>query len=143
MTVTYAGYSLSNQQIMGGELHEDKEKLDPSTNKDLEKQSEQQVQETAKEEKEEKDADDDTSEEPSFEDVKLASKFHVFMACSACYMAMLLTSWGATVTQTGAPASYDVSTENLWIKIVTQWIAAGLYTWTLTAPYIFPDREFA
>jgi len=141
LTVTYAGWSLSNTHIMGGELHEDKqEKLDtPATDKkDLEKQSDQHVQE----QKDEAEEAAEEAENASAEDVKLATKFHIFMACSACYMAMLLTSWGATVTETGAPSSYDISTENLWIKTVTQWVAALLYTWTLVAPYMFPDRQF-
>jgi hypothetical protein len=142
LTVTYAGWSLSNTQIMGGELHEDKEEnLQPSSEKDTEKQSEQHVQEKEREKDEAEEAAEEAAE-ASAEDKQLATKFHVFMACSACYMAMLLTSWGATVTETGAPSSYDMSIENVWIKVVTQWVAAGLYTWSLVAPYLFPDRQF-
>jgi len=144
LTVTYAGYSLSNQQLMGGELHDDKtEKLENPSNKDVEKDAKPEESSTKQEKQEKEDEEEESADaDVSSEDVKLATKFHIFMACSSCYMAMLLTSWGATVTETGAPTSYDISTENLWIKMVTQWFAGFLYTWTLVAPYMFPEREF-
>jgi len=146
LTVTYAGYSLSNQQLMGGELHEDKtESLEPD--KDAEKQSkdDKQVQEAAKEkEQDEKAEAEEETATASSEEAKVASKFHFFMACSACYMAMLLTSWGANEYDAHSPTkAYDIDTENMWIKVVTQWVTAVLYIWTLVAPYMFPDREFA
>jgi len=146
LTVTYAGYNLSNQQFMGGELQDEKEaKIVDSSSAKSDKDVEKQVQEDAAKKQEKEDEAQEQSEEAveaSRDEVKLACKFHIFMACSGCYMAMLLTSWGATMTSTGSPTSYDVSTENLWIKMVTQWAAALLYTWTLVAPYLFPDRSF-
>jgi hypothetical protein len=29
-----------------------------------------------------------------------------------------------------------------WIKILSCWVCAGLYIWTLVAPILLPDREF-
>lgn len=29
-----------------------------------------------------------------------------------------------------------------WVKILSCWVCAGLYVWTLVAPLILPDREF-
>lgn len=36
----------------------------------------------------------------------------------------------------------DVGWTSVWVKIVTQWVAAALYCWTLLAPSLFPDRVF-
>jgi hypothetical protein len=30
----------------------------------------------------------------------------------------------------------------VWIKVASQWAAAALYTWSLVAPAVFPDRAF-
>lgn len=29
-----------------------------------------------------------------------------------------------------------------WIKMLSCWVCAGLYVWTLVAPIILPEREF-
>lgn len=29
-----------------------------------------------------------------------------------------------------------------WIKILSCWVCAGLYVWTLVAPILLPEREF-
>ncbi len=36
----------------------------------------------------------------------------------------------------------DVGWTSVWVKVVTQWCVAGLYIWTMVAPYVFPDRDF-
>lgn len=30
----------------------------------------------------------------------------------------------------------------VWVKISSSWVCIALYTWTLIAPVMFPDREF-
>jgi hypothetical protein len=30
----------------------------------------------------------------------------------------------------------------MWVNIAAEWTALLLYTWTLTAPLLFPDRDF-
>jgi hypothetical protein len=34
------------------------------------------------------------------------------------------------------------STATLWVKVAAQWFTLALYTWTLVAPKLFPDRAF-
>lgn len=31
----------------------------------------------------------------------------------------------------------------VWVKIVSSWLCLALYTWTLAAPALFPDRDFS
>jgi hypothetical protein len=68
------------------------------------------------------------------------SFFHLIFALASMYIAMLMTGWG-----TGAEERdlIDVGWTSVWVKIVAQWATAGLYGWTLAAPIVFPDREFA
>jgi len=150
LTVTYAGYNLSSQNLMGEKPDEEKALKPNSDSKDVQNKSavsdgEQGSAETA-ETKQNSDDDAETEEEAesSVDEVRQTTRFHLFMACSAAYMAMLFTSWGTgdSVSPNAVPTSYDINVENVWIKIVTQWITAVLYTWTLVAPYAFPNREF-
>ena len=30
----------------------------------------------------------------------------------------------------------------VWVKIVSSWLCAGLYIWTLIAPVVLVDRDF-
>ena len=84
--------------------------------------------------------------------------FHVVMAAGALYMAMLLTNWGTGSFQpqsnVTAPSpsggksvvkfhSNSTGTAQMWVKIVSEWLAIILYTWTLVAPRVCPGREFA
>lgn len=32
---------------------------------------------------------------------------------------------------------------SMWIKIISSWLCAILYTWTLVAPIVMPDRDFS
>lgn len=66
-----------------------------------------------------------------------ASKFHLVMAASACYACMLLTDWGGSLDGQSGPGLHTV-----WIKIASQWLTILLYTWSLVAPLLLPDRVF-
>merc|ERR1712166_1184526 len=84
--------------------------------------------------------------------------FHVIMAAGSLYMAMLLTNWGtgslsapngtdSTPSSSGAVPSHvyisnTTGLAQMWVKIASQWVAILLYTWTLIAPRVLPDREF-
>eukprot|EP00466_Bigelowiella_natans_P012320 jgi/Bigna1/86029/estExt_fgenesh1_pg.C_70293 len=35
------------------------------------------------------------------------------------------------------------SVESFWVKVCSQWLIMILYTWTLLAPTLFPDRDFS
>lgn len=69
------------------------------------------------------------------------SFFHVVFALASMYSAMLLTGWGNAGRE--GKDIIDVGWPSVYVKIGSLWITAGLYVWTLVAPLIFPDREFA
>jgi serine incorporator 1/3 len=72
-------------------------------------------------------------------------KLNVVMALIACWVAMTLTGWGTIEELSVAhnAANPTVSRANMAIIGVSQWLAIGLYIWTLAAPRLFPDREFS
>ena len=71
-------------------------------------------------------------------------RFYLVMAVTSMYLCMLLTNWGnrESVDDQGH-ADDTTSKENLWVKVVTQWVVAGLYTWSLIAPLVLRDRDFS
>lgn len=72
-----------------------------------------------------------------------AAVFHVMMAVACMYFGTLLTDWGTASPEHGSISQYDVGWASAWLKVGTQWSIILMYTWTLIAPYVFPDREFA
>jgi uncharacterized membrane-anchored protein len=72
-----------------------------------------------------------------------SSKFHFIMAMASMYMAMVLTNWATISQAASATPTYDLGKETMWIKIVSQWLTVILYTWSLCAPYVLSNREFA
>jgi hypothetical protein len=67
------------------------------------------------------------------------SLFHLMFALATLYVMMTLTNWYS-------PSS-DINTfsENpaaMWVKIVSSWLCAAIYMWTMIAPMILSDREF-
>lgn len=85
---------------------------------------------------EEEETHEDT-EELLAEQTRRAWQFQVMMASGACYACMLLTDWGEASPRSGLGGKTSV-----WIQIVSQWLAALLYTWSLVAPYVLTNREF-
>lgn len=69
------------------------------------------------------------------------SFFHIIFALASMYSAMLLTGWGG-VGEEGKDI-IDVGWPSVWVKIVSQWLTALLYCWSLAAPVLFPDRDFS
>ena len=68
------------------------------------------------------------------------SFFHAIFALASCYTAMLMTDWGS-----GQGTSRDqigIGWASVWVKAVSTWVTAGLYTWTLVAPLVLADRIF-
>jgi hypothetical protein len=72
-----------------------------------------------------------------------AAFFHVMMAVSCMYFGTLLTDWGTASPDHGDISQYDVGWASAWVKVATQWSIILMYVWTLIAPTVFPDREFA
>jgi len=67
------------------------------------------------------------------------SLFHIMFALATLYVMMTLTNWYS-------PSS-DINTfsENpaaMWVKIVSSWLSAAIYLWTMIAPLVLTDREF-
>ncbi|KAF7837226.1 putative serine incorporator [Senna tora] len=68
------------------------------------------------------------------------SFFHLIFALASMYSGMLLSGW---TSSSGSSDLIDVGWTSVWVRICTEWVTAALYVWTLVAPLIFPDREFA
>jgi hypothetical protein len=69
-------------------------------------------------------------------------KFNIAMALITCYWCCVLTDWGNPGGGSSA-ASPTAGNVAMWMNATASWICAGLYTWTLVAPRIFPDRDFS
>jgi serine incorporator 1/3 len=67
------------------------------------------------------------------------------MALISCYVAMILTSWGTVdgLDENHNAANPTIGRWNMAILGLSQWLAIGLYAWTLVAPRLFPDRDFS
>jgi serine incorporator 1/3 len=72
-------------------------------------------------------------------------KLNVVMTLISCYVAMLLTGFGTLngLDDNMNAANPTVGRVNMAILGVSQWLAIGLYIWTLVAPVLFPDRDFS
>ena len=64
----------------------------------------------------------------------------VFMLISG-YYAMVLTNW-ATLQANDKIDDPRTGRAAMWIQATGQWIAVGIYLWSLIAPKIFPNRDF-
>ena len=87
-----------------------------------------------------------TEDEPTEEEIphnfSNSWKLNFVLATVSCWFAMALTGWGS-IQSGGNVVDPLVGKTNMWIIIGTQWLALGLYLWTLVAPRIFPDRDFS
>jgi serine incorporator 1/3 len=72
-------------------------------------------------------------------------KLNIVMALISCYVAMILTSWGTVdgLDENHNAANPTIGRWNMAILGLSQWLAIGLYAWTLLAPKLFPDRDFS
>jgi len=71
------------------------------------------------------------------------SKFHVIFALGAMYIAMLFTDWQTVYNPGSENPQVDSGLAAVWVKVISSWICAGLYSWTLLGPIIFPDRDWS
>jgi len=67
------------------------------------------------------------------------SLFHVMFALATLYVMMTLTNW---YSPSGDLASYASNSAAMWVKVISSWLAAAIYLWTLIAPAVLSDREF-
>lgn len=70
-----------------------------------------------------------------------AWKLNLVLALMSTWFPMVLTSWGA-VNENGSAANTTVGEVSMYMIISAQWVALLLYSWTLLAPRLFPDRDF-
>jgi energy-converting hydrogenase Eha subunit E len=69
--------------------------------------------------------------------------FHIILLFASCYIAMLLTNWGAPVIDGAKFFDFQEGSRSMWIKLATAWVTMGLYVWTIIAPTVCPDRDFS
>jgi len=69
------------------------------------------------------------------------SFFHVTFALAAMYLGMVLTNW-AVVSDSESTVKIDQGMAAVWIKIISGWVTVILYTWTIIAPLLLPNRSF-
>ncbi|KZV90239.1 TMS membrane protein/tumor differentially expressed protein [Exidia glandulosa HHB12029] len=72
------------------------------------------------------------------------SWFHIIFVMGAMYVAMLLTDWNVLRTPRTEHPDQDIyigrSETAMWIRVVSSWICILLYSWSLLAPVVMPDR---
>ena len=68
------------------------------------------------------------------------SFFHFIFALASMYLAMLMTGWGLRNAEDAEEV--DVGWASVWVKMASLWVTSALYTWSLVAPAVLPDREF-
>ena len=67
------------------------------------------------------------------------SLFHVIFLLATCWVATLLTQ-NIDFENTGDFAAVGRTYWASWVKIVSAWLAYAIYTWSLVAPVVMPDR---
>nr|GME00374.1 probable serine incorporator [Ipomoea batatas] len=61
--------------------------------------------------------------------------FHFVFATGAMYFAMLLVGWNAKNPTT--KLTIGIGWASTWVRIVNEWVAAGVYLWRIVAPIIW------
>ncbi|GAB2300402.1 hypothetical protein Dimus_034444 [Dionaea muscipula] len=64
--------------------------------------------------------------------------FHLVFATGAMYFAMLLIGWNTHHSM--KKWTIDVGWTSTWVRIVYEWLAAGIYLWMLVAPLFMRNR---
>lgn len=72
-------------------------------------------------------------------------KLNAVMVLICCWVTMILTGWGTIedLNDSNNAANPTAGRVNMAMLGVSQWLAIGLYSWTLLAPRLFPDRDFS
>jgi hypothetical protein len=68
------------------------------------------------------------------------SVFHIIFFLATAWVATLLTMNFDESTKDGDFATVGRTYAASWVKIVSAWVCYGMYTWTLVAPVVLPDR---
>jgi len=67
--------------------------------------------------------------------------FHVMFALATLYVMMTLTNW-YNPSATADITSYNNNSAAMWVKIISSWLAAAIYMWSMIAPAVLQDRDF-
>ena len=62
-------------------------------------------------------------------------------ALATLYVMMTLTNWYQP-DSSGSIATYAANPAAMWVKIISSWLAGGIYLWTMIAPAVLQDRDF-
>ncbi|KAJ3210121.1 hypothetical protein HDU82_008746 [Entophlyctis luteolus] len=69
--------------------------------------------------------------------------FHVIFMLASYYLAELTTNWETLTLDDGnGEAQVGKGWGAVWFKVVSGWIVILLYTWTLIAPIVLPERDW-
>merc|ERR1712107_829282 len=61
------------------------------------------------------------------------SLFHVMFALATLYVMMTLTNWYSPSNTTDI-TSFNNNSAAMWVKIISSWLAAAIYLWSMIAP---------
>merc|ERR1719493_212391 len=67
------------------------------------------------------------------------SLFHVMFALATLYVMMTLTNWYSPSITTDI-TSFNNNSAAMWVKIISSWLAAAIYLWSMIAPAVLVDR---
>eukprot|EP00088_Acartia_fossae_P003572 TRINITY_DN1150_c1_g1_i11.p1 TRINITY_DN1150_c1_g1~~TRINITY_DN1150_c1_g1_i11.p1 ORF type:complete len:493 (-),score=157.01 TRINITY_DN1150_c1_g1_i11:459-1937(-) len=67
------------------------------------------------------------------------SLFHLMFAMATLYVMMTLTNWYSPSSDIN---TFSDNAAAMWVKIVSSWLCAAIYMWTMLAPMVLSDREF-
>lgn len=67
------------------------------------------------------------------------SMFHLMFALASLYVMMTLTNWYSPESDL---STFSSNAGAMWVKIISSWLCAAIYLWTLIAPAILSDRDF-
>jgi len=67
------------------------------------------------------------------------SFFHVMFGLATLYVMMTLTNW---YSPNSTLRTLNANAASMWVKVISSWLCLALYTWTLVAPILLPNREF-
>eukprot|EP00055_Hartaetosiga_balthica_P008532 m.32078 g.32078 ORF g.32078 m.32078 type:complete len:434 (+) comp6360_c0_seq1:153-1454(+) len=70
------------------------------------------------------------------------SFFHLTFMLASFYLMMVITDWANIKDGHDATSHVGSGMASVWVQVVSSWIAAGLYIWTLVAPSCLPNRDF-
>ena len=69
--------------------------------------------------------------------------FQALMILASVYYSMLMTNWGDPSVMDGTYGFFSENYTSYWIQMVALWTSQALYTFSLTGPICFPNREFS